>query len=285
MPIAEGGTGTGGSSPAVDGGGGAGGAPTEDSAAQDGNAGGTVDSGKPDSDASPGGSEAGSYDGGVSSSVVPIDWSAFPVAAPADATAALLKKILLNSNKYGLTTWYDSVKKYKAQTGDYLDLGGILENNIRAPAAEAVGLAVFIALGAYYLAWTGVSLADAKAITVRLIGSVAYHHKANTSDGWGWQNDSQPKNEIWQSAHWAAYAGQAAWLLWSELSPKDQEYVRKMVEREANRFNTATPPVYRDCSGTVVSVGDTKAEENAWNARCLQTAIAMMPHHANQTSG
>ncbi len=63
--------------------------------------------------------------------------------------------------------------------------------------------------------------------------------------------------------------------MWSDLSTTDREYVRKMVEYEANRFNSVPPP-YWD-----TSTGDTKADENGWNAQLLQLATAMMPDHAN----
>lgn len=208
----------------------------------------------------------------ASTAVVPIQWSEFTGGNPADTDSVRIKDILRNANKYGLNTWYNSVKNYDAQTGAYLTFGGTAEPNIRPPAGEAYSLAVAIATGAYDAAYTGVTLTDAKAIATRLIASVAYRHRVTTSGGWG--ND-------WQTALWAAYAGTAGWLLWDDLSTTDREYVRKMVEYEVNRFNSATPPVYRNTAGTIVSPGDSKGEENAWNATIMQLAVAMMPAHPN----
>jgi hypothetical protein len=48
------------------------------------------------------------------------------------------KSILLNANKYALTTWYNTARNF-----------------------------------------------DAQAMTLKLIGSLAYRHKVNTSGGWG----------------------------------------------------------------------------------------------------
>lgn len=83
----------------------------------------------------------------------------------------------------------------------------------------------------------------------------------------------------WQCALWAASAGFAAWLMWDDLSATQRELVRKMVETEANRFNSDTVPYYRDRKGEFRYPGNSKGEENAWNAMVLQVATAMMPHH------
>ena len=202
-----------------------------------------------------------------SDAVVPIDWSDFTAGLPTDTASVQMQGILTNANKYALTTWYNTAKNYDAQSGPYLSFGGTDEAHIRPAASEAVALATAITTGAYDATATGVSLADAKAITIRLLTSVAHSHISNSPGGWG--ND-------WQTAGWAAYAGTAGWMLWSDLSSTDQEYVRKMVEFEANRFNGTPPPYWN------TSTGDTKADENGWNAQLLQLATAMMPNHQNE---
>jgi hypothetical protein len=207
-------------------------------------------------------------------SVVPISWWSFTAGSPTDTNALRIKSILLNANEYALTTWYNTAKNFDAQTGTYLSFGGTSEHYIRPVAVEAFSLAVSLQTGAYDASRTGVPLATARAMTLKLIGSLAYRHKVNTTGGWG---------SAWQSALWAAYAGQAGWMMWSDLSATDQEYVRKMVEYEANRFNTYTVPYYRSRSGTINYPGDSKAEENAWNAQILGLASAMMPQHANRS--
>ncbi|MET9618415.1 hypothetical protein [Kitasatospora indigofera] len=207
--------------------------------------------------------------------VNPIDMASFTTTHPNDGDSVRLRAILRNTNRYALTTWFDTVKNYDAQAGAYLDFGGTGENNIRPSAAETVGLAVSLKLGVYQTGNNSnpsPSTDVAKARTVRLISSLADRHVANTAGGWG---------NGWQTAHWAAMAGLAGWLMWDDLTPTDRELVRKMVESEANRFNTYTVPYYRTATGTFVTPGDTKAEENAWNAQILQVATAMMPDHPN----
>jgi hypothetical protein len=211
----------------------------------------------------------------VSTSVIPIAWSSFTAAAPSDVNAVRSRTILQNTNKYALTTWWNSVKNFAGQTGTYLDFGGRTESNIRPPAAEAVALATALKTGAYNASATGVDVATAKSRTVKLVSSLAYRHQINTSGGWG--------NE-WQSTLWAYYAGLAGWMMWDDLTTTDREYVRKMVEYEAARMVGYQVPYYKDRVGTIQYPGDSKAEENAWNAMLLQLAVRMMNDHPQAIS-
>lgn len=204
--------------------------------------------------------------------VVPINWTQFTGGAPSDTDSLRVINILNNANEYALTTWYNTVKNYDSQTGTYLAFGGTTEAEIRPPVTEGFALAVSLALGAYDPAKTGVSAASAKQIALKLIRSLALQHRANTANGWG---------NIWQSAPWAAEVGFAGWLLWADLSATDREYVKKMVEYEANRFIGYQVPYYRSASGTINFPGDSKAEENAWNTMNLAVATMMMPNHPN----
>jgi putative cell wall-binding protein len=207
-----------------------------------------------------------------SNAVNPIDWNSFSKGNPTDENSERIKQILLNTNKYGLTTWWDTKKNFDEQFGPYLDFGGILEHEIRHPAAMSLGLATSIAFDVYDPSITGVSELEAINKTKKLISSLAYRHKANSKSGWG---------DHWQSAHWAYFAGFAGWLMWDKLSITDREYVRKMVEYEANRFINYSVPYWKSKYGNTNFPGDTKAEENAWNAQILQLATAMMPNHEN----
>lgn len=113
--------------------------------------------------------------------------------------------------------------------------------------------------------------------TVKLIGSLAYRHKANSGkEGWG---------DLWQSALWAAQAATAGWMMWDFLSPEQQEMVCRMTVYEADRFLDYKVPYYRDVQGNVIYKGDSKAEENAWNSNILVIASTMMPGHVRESSG
>lgn len=52
-----------------------------------------------------------------------------------------------------------------------------------------------------------------------------------------------------------------------------------MMVHEADRFLNYKVPYYRDITGKILSKGDTRAEENAWNSNILTIATAMMPEH------
>ncbi|MGI8416390.1 MAG: NPCBM/NEW2 domain-containing protein [Nakamurella sp.] len=203
----------------------------------------------------------------ASSHVRQIDWSRFRTSPPTDAASVTSRRILLNTNKYALQTWYPTA--YGSQTGQYLNLGGISEQQIRQPASEALALAISLKTGGYDPSRTGVSTAAATAITLRLITSLAHHHLANTAGGWG---------DDWQTALWAYFAGSAGWLMWDDLDSTERQLVQNMVTHEADRFIDYQVPYFQDRTGKVIYPGDTKAEENAWNADVLQLATSMMPN-------
>ena len=189
---------------------------------------------------------------------------------PTDESAERIKAILLNTNKYALTSWWEE-KDFQLD-GKYIDFGGNTEHFIRHPAAMSLGLSTSLAFDLYDADVTGIPINQAEEKTKLLIASLAYNHKANTAGGWG---------SHWQSAHWAHFAGFAGWLLWDDFSETEQEYIRKMVEYEANRFINKPVPYWKNPDGTENHDGDTKAEENAWNAQVLQLATAMMTNHKN----
>jgi F5/8 type C domain/NPCBM-associated, NEW3 domain of alpha-galactosidase len=198
--------------------------------------------------------------------VVPIAWQRFQAGLPGDEQAERTRAILLNANKYALRTWFAS--KYGSQTGEYLNLGGTAEGNVRPPGSEALALATSLATGAYDESVVGFPAAHARDVATRVVSSIAYHHVSNEEGGWGLG---------WQSALWAFNAAFAGWLLWDDLPAADRERLARMVRAEADAFLYYPVPYYQDPNGKVITPGDSKAEENAWNAAFLNLAVAMMP--------
>ncbi len=142
------------------------------------------------------------------------------------------------------------------------------EHQIRAIAAIVFSSATLLRFGAYDENATGFSRAQMAHINASLIRELAQHHIANTDKSSWWWGDE------WQSAYWAALAGQGAWLVWDRLPAATQREVANMIVYEANRFLTVPAP-YNEFR-------DTKAEENAWNSRILVLAYCMMPNHPNR---
>ncbi|MGH9189919.1 MAG: chitobiase/beta-hexosaminidase C-terminal domain-containing protein [Acidimicrobiales bacterium] len=214
----------------------------------------------------------------VSSAVVPIDFGQLARGRPTDANSVRLERYVLNTCKYGVGTWYDEVAKYKTQTGEYLDLkslgGEKLPENIRPPGDFAQACAVSLATGSYDAAATGIPESTARARTIRMLASVAKSHKVN---GGYWEYGTH-----FSTAHFTHAPAMAGWLLWNDMSVKDQELVRKMLEAMSNSLMNAKTQYYRDRSGKIISPGDTRSEELDWAQMVLSLGVNMMPDHANR---
>ena len=206
--------------------------------------------------------------------VKPIDWAKFKPGPAQGADAERFGKILLNANKYALTTWWAERGFAQPAPDGYLDFKGTQERRIRPAAAEAQGLAVSLRLDLYRAEATGVSPVEAEQKLLALIRSLTHRHRANSTNGWG---------SVWQSAAWAAYTVMAGWLMWDRLEPATRSELVKMAESEAAWVvsNKGKPKIktYRDRAGKIISPGDTGTEENAWDASLLVAATAMMPQH------
>ena len=206
--------------------------------------------------------------------VMPIDWTKFKRPPAVDAAAARFGKVLLNANKYALSTWWTEHGFAELAPDGYLDFKGLSERCIRPAAAEAQSLAISLRLNLYRSEATGVSQHEAEQKTLQLIRSLTHRHCANSTNGWG---------SVWQSPAWAAYIVMAGWLMWDQLEAVTRTELVKMAESEAEwvMSNKKHPKIktYRDRSGNIISPGDTGTEENAWDASLLVAATAMMPQH------
>ncbi|MEM1084668.1 MAG: hypothetical protein AAGI48_11210 [Verrucomicrobiota bacterium] len=221
----------------------------------------------------------------LGSTVIPIPEDIFREDAPnSDLVKEAIEMLRLN-NKYTLNKWYYEIKDFDNNVehlSDFggpddhvLDFGGAEEKHIRPVSHHIFALAGSLKLGIYSEEATGVSKKEATRKLMKLIHSSSYRHKSNNKvnrRAWGGQ---------WQSALWAAQIAMGAWFVWEELTDEDKNMVAKLVEAETNRFNAADPPYYRNQRGDVVYKGDSKAEENSWNASLLNLAVIMMPDHPN----
>lgn len=88
-------------------------------------------------------------------------------------------------------------------------------------------------------------------------------------------SDQRPWGDAWQSAHWAQQLGLGAWYVWDQLPDDVRAGVRRVVAHEADRIAASTPPHQIQ--------KDTKAEENAWNARILSVAVLLMPEDSRRS--
>jgi hypothetical protein len=142
------------------------------------------------------------------------------------------------------------------------------ELSIRLPAMSALTVAIGLRTGAADPARTDATGLTATRYVDQLVRSIACEHRSVSPDGWG---------DGWQTAHWAMLTGAAAWLIWDRLSPRTRADVASMVADEADFRLARAVPYWGLPDGTIVSPGDTKAEECAWNAGLLSLAASMMP--------
>jgi hypothetical protein len=191
--------------------------------------------------------------------------------------------VLNNANKYALTTWWNTI--YPSLAGADTTSAAVIASDdvpalaysaatvnatdaVRRLAMEAFSLATSISTGAYNPTATGVPLSTAISRTAAIINSVTTSHLANRPGGWG---------ENSETMFWAAYAGTAAWLLWSHLSPALQSEVAKMVYLEADYGTDQTLQFYANAAGTILTPGDTGADPDSWDPMAAQLAAVMLP--------
>lgn len=101
-------------------------------------------------------------------------------------------------------------------------------------------------------------------------------HKANKlkvcADSRYWGSTSSSDN-VWESSLWAMSVAYSAFFQWDSLSDAQKGYIEALLVAECNyELQRNIPSGYN---------GDTKAEENGWEADVLAAALGMFPNHAN----
>lgn len=183
------------------------------------------------------------------------------------------RQVLNNAVKYAMGSWWGG----SAQTllVAPLDQSGGDGDAVRRMSMQALAASTALATGAYEpllgAAYTPHVVAER---TNTLINRVASQHLVNHGGGWG---------ESWQSPLWTALLGRAAWFIWDwpELTAQTKQYVAKVVEYEANYAARQKLHYLRDGSGTVLTPGDSGAEEVAWWAGAMQVGLVMLPSNQN----
>jgi len=213
--------------------------------------------------------------------VQPVDWSRYSGmmgVQPADAFGQKVVTLMQNQSKY-LFGWIDDECSKSYSDGQYAynpkwgESFRREEDGIRPLAQFARTNVVMIKTGVYSAAASGISQDEALERTRMAIRGVALTHCTfKPTDNWG---------DNWQSAYWTSMFGEAAWMAWGDLSSSTQAAVAKVVEYESNRFINYKVHYWKNPDGSTNYPGDSKSEENSWNARVLAVAQAMMPNHPN----
>lgn len=141
------------------------------------------------------------------------------------------------------------------------------EHGIRPNAATVKGLAILVRRAPDEAFSADFPRAQARERALAMLRYLLHTHDASGETC----ADGKPWRDQWQSAYWAAMAGEASWLLWDDLTPTERWLAARMICDEADRFAGQKPP-------TQVA-GDTKAEENAWNSQIISLAYNQFPAH------
>ncbi|MEX0642716.1 MAG: hypothetical protein WD468_08455 [Pirellulales bacterium] len=227
--------------------------------------------------------------------VQPIQWSkydGFGGVQPDDAFGQKLVGLIQKQSKFVMQEVQDPAN-YR-EYDDYPENPGVpyyyafeagrgYEASVRPLSNFALGTAVMLKTEIYDPTAAGVSQDEALRRATLAINGAALSHRANRLSGlrWGGGGQGSRTSDRWQAAYWAAQTGWAAWMLWDQLPADSQRVVGNMVEYEANSFLNYNVPYWRNPDGSTNYSGDTKSEENSWNAMILSVAQAMMPGHPN----
>ncbi len=141
------------------------------------------------------------------------------------------------------------------------------EHWIRPNTGTVQALCFLYRFGPYDESVVGVSRADL--LREAIIPMIRYLTETHVT-GDRPTGDGKPWGDAWQSAHWAQMLGRGAWWIFDSLPEDLQIAVRRVVRHEAERIARSDPPSQLR--------GDTKAEENAWNAQILSVALLLMPN-------
>ena len=155
---------------------------------------------------------------------------------------------------------------------DIVNVGANLESGIRRAANEAQAAAIMLT-SSKWVKVNGITNAQLLNFAKWQLRSIACAHRAVSAGGWG---------NGWQTALWASTAGQAAWLLWPQLTIQERSYVAAMVTAEADYVSARGPRYFRDRAGKESTPGDSKADEVSWDSTVAALALAMMPNHPNK---
>jgi hypothetical protein len=197
----------------------------------------------------------------------------FDQATLSAADSVKARQILNNAVKYAMGTWWGSDGQTLLVAS--LDQDANANDAVRRMSMQALGASTAVATGAYQPllgeAYTPHIVAER---VNTLLNRVASQHMVNHANGWG---------EGWQGPMWAALLGRAAWYIWDwpELTAQTKQYVAKVVEHEANWAARQKLHYLRDAAGTVLTTGDSGAEEVSWWAGAMQIALVMLPTNQN----
>ena len=119
----------------------------------------------------------------------------------------------------------------------------------------------------------GVTWDDLETMAMKSLVFAYSTHKANklkVCSGNGYWGSTSTSDAVWESSLWAMSVAYSAFFQWDKLSEAQRGYIYQLLKAECNyELNRSIPTGY---------AGDTKAEENGWEADVLAATIGLFPN-------
>ncbi len=122
---------------------------------------------------------------------------------------------------------------------------------------------------------TGVTWNDLEEMAMKSLVFAYSTHKANKlkvcagNNYWGSVSNA---DHVWESSLWAMSVAYSAFFQWDKLSDAQKNYIYQLLKAECNyELERSIPTGY---------AGDTKAEENGWEADILAATLGLYPNDA-----
>lgn len=120
----------------------------------------------------------------------------------------------------------------------------------------------------------GIDWKQLRVMARRSLGFAIATHKANRwtacKNGKFWGSVSK-RDHTWESSLWATSVAFSAFFQWDSLTNRERNGVRRLLEAECQYELERTVPTNY--------IGDTKAEENGWEADVLAATLGLFPDH------
>ena len=118
----------------------------------------------------------------------------------------------------------------------------------------------------------GVEWDDLETMAMKSLVFAYSTHKANrlkTCKGGRYWGSTSAADAVWESSLWAMSVAYSAFFQWDRLTEQQRRYVYQMLKAECNYELERDIPTAFD--------GDTKAEENGWEADVLAATLGLFP--------
>ena len=190
-----------------------------------------------------------------------------------------LLQMLADFSKYMVNDWYQCAAPNSiGESCGFFNgenSGGSNEQGVRPNADLSMICAFLVKYGkpAGVTLPQGVTWAKIEEMAMKSLIFAYSTHKANklkVCSGNGYWGSTRSGDSVWESSLWAMSVAYSAYFQWDKLSDAQKNYIYKLLVAECNyELQRSIPTAYK---------GDTKAEENGWEADILAATLGLFPN-------